>query len=276
VPLDEVIVPRKAPPAPTAFPLLPATAAAFLLLGLAQLAFWWWESRLPYFNYTTGSATQRISSKEAAANPFIALSQPAMPDTAAVQMREVQRISAPTLPQNVQFGDALARVTVTIFTDPSCGPCREKVRAWTAGLPAQGVRQVYKFWPQVPGRTTPGILVELARRQGEIGDFWRAIQGAAADNLDDLRMLTMLDNAGLPLAEQRAMLTTDGASLMSALEPDIATAREARLPPPPVLVVDDYVLDGRILSPEGLGGYVKKRLEGRQIFENDDLFLMKK
>lgn len=257
----------------SAFPLLPMTAAAFLLLGAAQLAFWWWESRLPYMPDTGGTAP-RVALREAAANPFMALRK--HEDVAAEQMKEVQRVNALPLPQNVQFGDALGRVTVTIFTDPSCGPCREKVRTWTAGLPVQGVRQVYKFWPQDPSRLTPGMLVELARRQGEVGDFWRAIQGAGGQNLDDARMLEMLDSAGLPLAEQRATLMSDGTGLMASLEPDIATAKGARLPPPPVLMVDDYVLDGEILSPEGLRGYVRKRLEGRELFESEDLFLMRK
>ena len=268
--------PRPRPGKTSAFPLLPATAAAFLLLGAAQLAFWWWESRLPYGPQNSGDTPRGIL-REAAANPFVALHNTlAQRESAAVgQIREAQRLSALPLPQNLQFGDALARVTVTIFTDPSCGPCREKVRRLTANLPVQGVRQVYKFWPQDPTRLTPGMLLELARRQGAVTGFWRSIQGAGADNLDDARLLGMLESAGLPLAEQRAALEQDGVGLMTALEPDIATAKGAKLPPPPVLMVDDYVLDGEVLNSEGLSGYVKKRLEGRQIFEGHDLFLMR-
>lgn len=197
-------------------------------------------------------------------------------ETGRSSLREAQRLQAPPLPQNLQFGDAMAKVTVTIFTDPSCGACREQVRAWTAGLPVEGVRQVYKFWPQNPDRLTPGMLVELARRQAVVPNFWRSLQGAGNLDLDDPRMLDMLDRAGLPLAEQRAALVNEGESLMASLEPDIQLAKSANLPRGPVVMVDDYVLDGEVLSPDSLGVYVKRRLEGRQILERDNLWLMKK
>lgn len=234
-------------PAPTAFPLLPALAAAFILLGAAQLGFWWWEARLP------GAPAQ------VASNPLLGLFRgPEIPSNGRGSLREPQRVNAAPLPQNLQFGDAMARVTVTIYTDPSCGACRERVRELTAGLPIEGVRQVYKFWPADTQRMTPGILVELARRSGTVPAFWRSLQGAGSKDLDDGAMLEMLDQAGIPLTEQRSALVNDGANLMMALEDDIQTAREARLPPPPVIVVENYVLDGTVLTPEQLPAYVKR------------------
>lgn len=251
---------------PTAFPVLPAVAAGLILLASAQLGLWWWQSRMPGLPDRTALHS----------NPFMALAAQQEAEASKGQVREAQRLGAVVLPQNLQFGDALARVTVTIFTDPSCGACREKIRTWTAGLPVQGVRQVYKFWPQSPERLTPGLLLELARRQGVVPTLWRSLQGAGANDLNDEQMLTMLDHAGVPLAEQRVALTQDGAGLTESLEPDIALAKNAHLPPPPVMMVDDYVLDGEVLSPDSLNVYVKKRLEGRQVLERDDLWLMRK
>lgn len=260
----------------SAFPILPATAAAFLLLGLAQLTFWWWEARLPDSGLPGEPKAQR-------SNPFAVLSEPNPTAVRAVEtghageVREAQRLVAAPLPQNLQFGDALGGVTVTIFTDPACGPCRAKVQHWLAGLPIQGVRQVYKFWPQDPARLTPGMLLELARRQGPaLLPFWHSLQGAGDADLDDEKLLTMLDRAGLPLTEQRNALTDNGPQLLNVLEPDIMLAQDAHLPPPPVLVVDDYVLDGQVLNPNNLNAYVKKRMAGRQILENEDLWLMRK
>lgn len=255
-------VPR--PPQPAAFPVLPALAAALVLLAAAQLALWWWEARLP----AVPPRSARFS------NPFIAL----VPDPRNPRgtVRDAIRLGATTLPQNVSFGDALGRVTVTVFTDPSCGPCREQVRSWTAGLPVQSVRQVYKFWPRDPARLTPGVLVELARRQNVVLPMWRNLQGAGNADLDDGQLLTMLDRAGISLAQQRLVLAQEGASLTAALEPDITLAKRASLPPPPVVMVDDYVLDGEVLRPDNLNVYVKRRLEGRQIFERDELFLMRR
>lgn len=242
-------------------------AAAFLLLGAAQLAFWWWEARLPGVPETASKTGAGFS-----------LNTWWKEEPAAVQgqVREVQRLAVPVRPENLQFGDAVANVVVTVFTDPACGLCREQVRQWTAGLPAQGVKIVYKFWPQDPTRKTPGMLVEMARRQAVAGEFWRSVQDAGVADLDDATLLTMLERAGVPLAAQRTALTDEGSPLMIALEPDLKAARDANLPPPPVVMVDDYVVDGVLLRPERLGLYVRKRLEGLALFERDDLWLMRK
>ena len=53
-------------------------------------------------------------------------------------------------------------------------------------------------------------------------------------------------------------------------------SRFARLPGPPVFVLDDMVLDGTILNPRFLADYVARRLEGRKIFAREELFLMRR
>lgn len=269
-----VIPPRKVRSSTSSFPLLPATAAALILLGGAQLAFWWWEAQLPEIPATT-LATDGTSR----ANPFVALrdSAPAAkPVVVGGRLREAQRVPVTVLPQNIQFGDAMAKVTVTIFTDPACGACRARVHALTAGLPIQGVRQVYKFLPMNSETSTGGMLLELARRQGVVMPFWRMLQGAGDADLDDAALLTMLERAGVPLDIQRAAMRDDTTALMTPLEPDMKVAKDNNLGPTPVFMVDDFVLDGVVLKPEMLQAYVKKRLEGRQLFEKDDLWLMRK
>ncbi len=276
------VAPRKTPPATgglilprvrprnqtSAFPLLPMLAAAFVMLGAAQLAFWWWEARLP-------GAPDTVPVKQS--GRFRAVEQWRGPAPAEEgQVRQAQRLAVSTRPENLQFGDAMANVVVTVFTDPACGPCRERVRQWTANLPARGVKTVYKFWPQDPERKTPGMLLELARRQNVAADVWRALHNAGAADLDDATLLTMLDRAGVSLDTQRKALVDEGQSLMTVLEPDLKTARDADLPPPPVIVVDDYLLDGAVLKPSLLTTYVQKRLNGQPLFERDDLWLMKK
>ncbi|RYG60630.1 MAG: hypothetical protein EON60_06490 [Alphaproteobacteria bacterium] len=250
------------------FPLLPMLAAAFLLLGAAQLGFWWWETRLPG-QTATQPATQ--------IQRFAGIAR--LHDAKAVatgQVPQAQRLTVGTRPENLQFGDAMASVVVTVFTDPACGTCRTQVRAWTANLPAQGVKIVYKFWPMDPERTTPGMLLELARRENVVSPVWRSLQDAGTADLDDGALLTMLDRAGVSLDRQRKALVEEGPSLMAILEPDLKTARDAALPPPPVVLVDDYLMDGAVLQPSRLNTYVHKRLNGQTLFERDDLWLMKK
>lgn len=245
----------------SAFPLLPALAATLLLLGAGQATLWWLSGRLP------GAPEYTRSSQPAV---LAAASQPVTARSSVPR----QRLDAPPLPQNIQFGDAMGRVRVTLFTDPACGACRQRVQELTAGLPVQGVRQVYKFWPQDPRRTTPGLLLELARREAVIPAFWKRLQASGEADLSDIDLLQLLELAGLPLNEQRAALSQNSAELAAALTPDLATARAAELPPPPVVMVDDRVLDTARLTPTGLQDAVQKRLESRPLAREDQLWMM--
>ena len=252
--------PRK--PGTSAFPLLPALAATLLLLGAGQAALWWWSGRLP--GAPEYIRSRQVTSFTSAANQS-ATTRSRIPH---------QRLDAPPLPQNIQFGDAMGRVRVTLFTDPACGACRQRVQELTANLPVQGVRQVYKFWPNDPRRTTPGLLLELARREAVVPAFWKGLYAAGSEDLSDIDLLQLLEQAGLPLSEQRAALSQNSAELTTALTPDLATARRAELPPPPVVMVDDRVLDTPRLTPAGLAEAVQKRLEGRPLVREDQLWMM--
>ena len=250
------------PPKASAFPVLPALAATLLLLGVGQAALWWWGGRLP-------------GAPLSFTRTYVTPPRPALP-AAPVNPTVPNELVAPPLPQNVQFGDALGSVVVTFFTDPACGSCRATTQALAARLPIKGVRQVYKFWPAEATRTTPGMLVELARRQALLLPFWNALHAAGERDLNDMDLLRILEQAGLPLDTQRAALQDSFAELNAMLAPDLQLAQGAHLPPPPVVVVDTTVLDSRSLSPELLARMVKERLDGRDARREDELFLMRR
>lgn len=257
------VIPSRGHRAPrtSSFPLLPALAATLLLLGFGQTALWWWSGRLPGVPVSLRLPGQAVIS----ATPTAMSAQRTVPH---------QRLEAPPLEQNVQFGDAMGRVRVTYFTDPACGPCRARVERLSAALPVQGVRQVYKFWPQESGRTTPGLLVELARREAVLPVYWKLLQAQGERDLDDTYLLQLLEKAGLPLAQQRSALSQNSAELYGALVPDLATGRTAELPPPPVVVVDNQILDSTRLTPRQFAEAVQKKLEGRQLTREDRLWMM--
>ncbi|PZP40693.1 MAG: hypothetical protein DI585_00255 [Pseudomonas fluorescens] len=233
---------KRAKSSSSSFPVLPALAATLLVLGGAQAGIWWWgkmgDTRAP-----------------------VSVAHTATPH-AVDAPRMVGTLNVPPLPQNLQFGDVLGRVTITIFSDPSCGACRARTRELIGSLPAQGVRYVYKFWPDDPSHATPGLLMELARREGAIAKFWGLIQASGAENLDDTALLHLLDRAGVPLAAQREALAGTTPALTQALEPDLRAAATANLPAPPVLVVNSDVLDTASLTPTSLNQYVVQLLGG--------------
>lgn len=260
-----VIPPRAARvPRASAFPLLPAAAATLLLLGVGQVALWWWSGRLPGVpDYTRLASTFTATPTSSAVT--VQTPRRAVPQ---------QRLEAPPLEQNIQFGDAMGRVRVILFTDPACGRCRAQVEALTAALPVNGVRQVYKFWPRDSHRTTPGLLLELARREAVLPPFWKLLHAQGDRDLTDTDLLQLLEKAGLPLDQQRAAFSQNSAELYGALVPDLATARNAELPPPPVVVVDNQILDSARLTPAALAEIVQKKLDGRQLVREDPLWMM--
>lgn len=257
------MLPRRRPQRPSPLPVLPLAAACLLLLAAVQLALWWWKY----------DATAILP---ALPNPFSNVAQlHPLGRQSEVETREPIHINTQVLPQNLQFGDAQARVVITIFNDPACGECRKQVKRWLTGVPVTGVKLVYKFWPRDPDRVTAGMLIQLANRNGVVGDFWQRLQTRDGD-FDDVTLLSLLDASGLPLAKQRAYLAKDGALLTQGLEGDIATAKANHLPPPPVIVMDDLLMDGEILDPNQLATYVKRRLAGEAVTGTNDLWLMKR
>lgn len=255
------LLPRRRTRKATALPVLPLAAACLLLLAALQLALWWWK-------YEDGLPSVRQ------AFPNLAALHPAAMEEGAAPRAPVE-VEAPVLPQNLQFGDPNARVVVTIFNDPSCGECRKQVKRRLAGVPVEGVKLVYKFWPVDATRLTPGMLVQLARREGVAGDFWQRLQARDGD-FDDTTLLSLLDASGLPLAKQGDLLAKDSGALMDVLKGDIHTAEANHLPPPPVILVNGMLLDGAILDPAQLPVYVRRMLAGKPPVDGGDFWLMRK
>jgi hypothetical protein len=239
-----------------------------LLLAGGQIVVWLWEGL-----NKPKEAPDAVAAVMGGENPFAALVKN-HPKVVEARMGDVKprRVVFPAVASNLQFGDPTSEIIVTILSDPSCGTCRKQVRAWLQMLP-RDVRVVSKFWPQNPLRLTPGMLVELARREGVAATFLGELENTDGD-LDDAMLLTLLEKAGVPLARQREALS-DG-SLGSALQNDLAKGRELQLPPAPLMLINGYVMDGVALTPDKAPEYVARLREHKPLAQDSDYFLMEK
>lgn len=247
--------------------MLPLISAILLLLAASQIGLWIWKSTLPIEH---GTAAQK-----ATGNPFydLSLNHPKLAE-ARVQGLDPRKVVLPVLRENLQFGAPNADITVTVLSDPACGACRETLKSWLGGLPGN-IRLVYKFWPADPGRLTPGLTVEMARRKGLADKLWQELNASDGD-LSDLQLLTLLEQAGLPLDQQRAQLAGHSDDLSAPLEKDIIAAQALQLPPPPILIVNGYLMDGRVLQPERLGTYLERLRADEPLVQGSDYWLMEK
>lgn len=259
-------------PRPSPLPVLPLVAALLLLLAMGQMGVWLWQA-LQRDLQRGREAPDAVSTALKSQNPFTEMVR-THPKAIHNPDAKPRRVVVPTLPSNLQFGDPTADVVVTVLSDPGCGTCREEVRTFLNLLP-RNVRVVSKFWPQDPLRSTPGVLLELARRENVAAAFLQMLDQAKGD-LDDAAMLTLLEKAGVPLEKQRAALTDETGKLGQALQEDMRLGRELQLTPPPVFVVNGYVLDGIALMPDKVASYIEKLQDRKPLGPGNDYFLMEK
>lgn len=248
-------------PQPSAFPLLPLVAALLILLAFAQGGLWLWQS---------------ISANpDMAENPFKELGN-RHPVTVKQRKGDVEprRVVLPVQASNLQMGDANAAVVAVILSDPSCGQCRKKVSTWVNQLPT-GTKAVYKFWPREPLRMTPGLLVELARREGVAQKYWTLIEEAEGD-LNDEALLRLLEKAGVSLEKQRAALSEPELKVGQTLEKDLQLARNLEMPPPPVMTLNGYVIDNRALNEDKISVYAERLTNNEPLTQDSDYWLMEK
>lgn len=251
-------------------PLLPMVAALLLLLAFAQLGSWVWQA---FFH--SAEPADPVRAELERDNPFNNLKK-IHPKVVAERMETLKprKVVFPALDSNLQFGDAASEVVLTVLTDPSCGECRARVADVLAALPSR-VRVVYKFWPQNPLRLTPGILLEMARREGVAAAYLKLIEGKRGE-LPDAALLELLDHAGVSLEKQRAALSDGKQMLGAALQEDIRLAQGLALGPPPVFLLNGYVLDGVVLQPERTAQYVARLQNHEALVQDSDYFLMEK
>lgn len=258
-------------PRPSQVPVLPLVAAVLMLVAFAQLGVWMWAA-LQRDREPPDAVHTALTSQQ---NPFTAMQRihPRAADPTG-EIPKPRRVVVPTQPSNLQFGDPTADVVVTVLSDPACGSCREAVRNVLNKLP-RDVRVISKFWPQDPLRQTPGMLLELARREGVAAAFLQSLEGSSG-NLSDETMLTLLEKAGVPLEVQRKALTDETGKLGQALQNDLRLGYDLQLPAPPVFVVNGYMLDGMALMPEKIAEYVEKLKNHQPLDREGDYFLMQK
>jgi hypothetical protein len=230
---------------PSLLPFLVAGVLVLLALNLVHLLWEWW-----------GSPTVQIPPYQAAATT------PGKPP---------RRLEAPIFGHNLQFGDASAAATLIVFTDPACAPCRAQVNRALQGVGNQSLRVVYKFWPANPQNTDGGLITEIARREGLTMPFMHALEGQPTAQGSDL--LTVLEQAGLPLAKQQDWLKNHTAELADSLNQDIAQGQSLQLGTAPQFILNGYLLSNDSLPPANLGAYVKRINTGEDIIQTNDYWL---
>lgn len=243
------------------FPLLTAGVVVVLAFKLAEFA------------VSSGVIPPRDAPPSPTGNPFDDLSvlHPKAAHAAVAQLKPL-RAQVPAFAHNIQFGTADAAVTLTLFTDPACARCRDEVRTMLAEARSRPVKVVLKGLPQNQTNTSGLMFLELARRQGK-ADAFLALLDAEKRDLTEERLITLLEKAGIPLETQRPLFTEQSESILRAIGQDTEQAAEAGIAGSPKAVLNDYVLDGQVLSPARIGLYIDRLLKNESPIQAADFWL---
>ncbi|HEX2859950.1 MAG TPA: thioredoxin domain-containing protein [Alphaproteobacteria bacterium] len=186
-----------------------------------------------------------------------------------------RQVDAPAFGHNLQFGNAGAAATLTIFTDPACAPCRAKVQQALGQLSSRmlgsGVRIVYKFWPLDKQNLSGGLVTEIARREGLATPFMKALEQQPAAQGDDL--LAVLESAGLPLARQQDWLKNKTYDLIENVSQDISQGQNLGLGSAPQFILNGYLLEDTTLPVNRLASYITRIQTGDPIVQPSDYWL---
>lgn len=248
----------------SAFPLFPFLAALLLVVLALQGA-----RMLLELNTINPATTPKLTS-----NPSVFENIQNLHPKNAVSLVNLrpQRAVVSAFSYNVRVGNPSALHTLTVFTDPLCTACRVTSLKVLKGLDTDRVKVVYKYWPQNIASVEGGLILQLAQQEGR-GNALLAAVSVREDVVTDIDLLGMLDVAGLNLSVQRALLAEGSGRLSDQIGRDMAQARAAGLGAPPQFVLDDYVVDGRILFPARLGLYVARLEKGEPLIQGSDFWL---
>ena len=251
--------PSSPAPRPRAFPLLPLAAGFLILLGLAQLVAWGWQS------------WRGIAPAEAArvGNPFGAIVDVQRRHAAArtVAERQPQRVELPTVAPLVTLGQRDSSVVLTVLLDFSLAAQRKQVREWLKPL-SQELRVDVYYLPAEPNAMAPGLVLALAKQNGKMPALWRQLQGSVVDE-DITRLLERTAELGVPLETLRAGLSANPPRDLNQLEPVLRWAAQHGLQSPLVLV-DGFVVQAPVMRPELLKTYSQRRQTGEAIVQPED------
>lgn len=173
------------------------------------------------------------------------LPNPAMVVRALKKLADVPR-PLPATPDDWQLGPADAPVVVIEYADYQCGPCREAYRLLRQIVPTYGdkILWIHRHLPLRHSHPLAQGAAEAAEAAGAQGKFWemhdRLFEAEGA--LEREQLVGYAGELGLDV--QRFAEDLDSRRYKDAVNQDFKAAVRNKIKLPPVLFINDILLDG--------------------------------
>ncbi|MDD9912720.1 MAG: thioredoxin domain-containing protein [Alphaproteobacteria bacterium] len=172
------------------------------------------------------------------------------------------------LAHNFTTGSKNDNIVLTIFGDPSCGPCRQQIASVVKNLPPK-TKVVYKYYPQADQNPEGGIFQQLAAKKGLWNTIHKKLENAE-HHLDFNSWTSLLEREGLNLREQRELLRKHTQQIVGNLQADINQADINGIKHFPAFIINNYLIDGKILTLGNMSHYVKRLKNNERIVNKHD------
>jgi|GEM_PF-2176234 len=176
-----------------------------------------------------------------------------------------QSYNAAPYPHNVQLGNKLAKIRLTIFTDIACGRCRQEVAQTLKNVPLEDVHVVFKHAPTSEDDIRSGIFEQIARREGVLPEFQRIINAAGGDISNDM-LLRTLSGLGVSYRQQQAMLKDEPGSITRDLDKDLNQGDRAGISQLPTFFLNRYRMGAKTLPVENIRQYIDDIKASRPVY----------
>ena len=162
-------------------------------------------------------------------------------------------VDIPVYAFNPRLGRAGAPIQIKVFSNPTCGECRETVQT-LARVTRQHISQVslvvktipkpsgYNFQDVALNRAIEaGLFATLATEQNEYWDFIKQVDALDMPSADSF--VTILSELGLSLREIRTALAQNNERYLRQMEQDMALMEALNESQLPVVIVNDTLIE---------------------------------
>lgn len=172
------------------------------------------------------------------------------------------------LPQSgdPKIGRTNAPLTLIVFTDPLCAPCRttfQNVRDTLAPFKRKMVI-VEKFLPQTAGDADGGIFARVAAAEDVYEDFLDLLNTTSGALPQD-KLIQLLEDSGVPFERQRSLMGSMMPSILGTMETNKDEANRVGVLSPPAFFLNGYRMDAEPFALKDIAKNAQKLLNGQPL-----------
>lgn len=185
-----------------------------------------------------------------------------------IDQEEIETYPLQTFYHNLRGGSPASKIKLVVFTDQGCRPCERQLQQVRQLLP-KDTFIIVKYYPQKQDDMESGLFFRLAQEHPLFKNI-RENLDKERGNLTTEDWVRVLEDSGVPLKEQRQLLALHSNRYMVELQDDINQGNLVGIEKIPAFVLNEYYIDGGLLTIPKMPRYASRILNGEPIVQLGD------